>query len=93
MYKRPEILSNRIISGSNLGTFGLIRRKVPFFLLLTVPTEVGGNILNVCLAVPTVVGENILDVFLRTYVQPWSIRTGSHLIDVGLLLGPHRSND
>ena len=25
--------------------------------------------------------------------SPWSIRTGSHLIDAGLLLGPRRSND
>ena len=32
-YKRPEILSNRIISEPNLGTFGLIRRKVAFFFV------------------------------------------------------------
>ena len=31
IYKRPEILSNRIISEPNLWTFGLIRRKVAFF--------------------------------------------------------------
>ena len=29
-YKRPDILSNRIISEPNLGTFGLIPRKVSF---------------------------------------------------------------
>ena len=26
-------------------------------------------------------------------IRTWSIRTGSHLIDAGVLLGPHRSND
>ena len=60
-YKRPEILSNRIISEPNLGTFGLIHRKMAFFLL-AVPMVVGENILDVFLAVPTVVGENILGV-------------------------------
>ena len=30
-YTRPDILSNRIISEPNLGTFGLILRKVAFF--------------------------------------------------------------
>ena len=45
-YKRPEILSNRIISGPNLGTFGLIRRKVAF-LFVAVRTVVGANILDV----------------------------------------------
>ena len=45
-YKRPEILSNRIVSKPNLGTFGLIRRKVVFFLL-AVRTVVGANILDV----------------------------------------------
>ena len=30
IYKRPKILSNRIITASNLGTFGLIRRKGAF---------------------------------------------------------------
>ena len=64
-YKRPEILSNWIISAPNLGTFYLIRRKggVPFFLV--VRTVVGGNILEVFLAVRTAVGEIVLEVFFR----------------------------
>ena len=47
IYKRPEILSNRIISAPNLGTFGLIRRKVAFFVFLAVRMVVGANILDV----------------------------------------------
>ena len=59
IYKRPEILSNRIISEPNLGTFGLIRRKVAFFFL-AVPMVVGEHILERFLAVRTMVGANIL---------------------------------
>ena len=45
IYKRPEILLNRIITAPNLGTIGLIRRKVAVFL--AVRTVVGENISEV----------------------------------------------
>ena len=78
--KRPEILADLITGSTNPGTFNRSLRKVVFRCF--------GTLRSFKILVWSYVR-------IRTALvdSPWSIRTGSHLIDAGLLLGPHRSND